>query len=114
MSRPRPTQTEPKVRLARKLHADGGVTLDAIRKTLHISPTTYFRHVEAGRSFRYVVIGPGTQPLSGPGFAASRFGGNWSERDAGKGTVAARDGSVVVRSGWQDLCNLRACHFLLG
>jgi DNA invertase Pin-like site-specific DNA recombinase len=45
--RPRLAQTEPRVQLARKLHADGGVTLDAICKTLHISRTTYYRYVGA-------------------------------------------------------------------
>jgi DNA invertase Pin-like site-specific DNA recombinase len=47
--RPRLAQTEPRVQLARQLHADGGITLDAICKTLHISRTTYYRCVKAGR-----------------------------------------------------------------
>jgi len=47
--RPRLSQTKPRVQLARKLHADAGVTLDAICKTLHISRTTSYRYVRAGR-----------------------------------------------------------------
>ena len=47
--RPRLAQTEPRILLARKLHADGGVTLDDICKTLHISRTTYYRYVGTGR-----------------------------------------------------------------
>jgi DNA invertase Pin-like site-specific DNA recombinase len=47
--RPRLAEAEPRIQLARKLHADSGVTLDAICKTLHISRTTYYRYVKAGR-----------------------------------------------------------------
>lgn len=47
--RPRLAQTEPRIQLARKLHGDGGVTIDDICKTLHISRTTYYRYVREGR-----------------------------------------------------------------
>lgn len=47
--RPRLAETEPRIPLAKKLQADGSVTLDAICKTLHVSRTTYYRYDGAGR-----------------------------------------------------------------
>lgn len=43
--RPRLAQTEPRILLAKKLYADGGITIDDICRTLHISRSTYYRYV---------------------------------------------------------------------
>ena len=67
--RPRIAVTEPRILLAKKLQADGAVTLDDICATLHISQTTYYRYVKAGRKAgrgRLAVAGP---PPDGTGAA---------------------------------------------
>lgn len=46
--RPRLAQTEPRILLARQLNVDGGVTIDDICRTLHISQTTYCRYPSDG------------------------------------------------------------------
>ena len=82
--RPRLAQTEPRILLARKLYADGGVTIDDICKTLHISRSTYYRYVGTKRKMARCPAVPaglpdGTgqngvpepQPIVGTGTAAT-------------------------------------------